>query len=126
MHRDNLIDAPAVADRADPVAMACQQARHDRDELDQQVALEHVDRAKVDRWAKVEQEPGADLAVLVVLAHIRRAHARRDVPVHIANVVFGLVLAHFGQVEAEAVEQGAVVALQDAIQAADDVPVQAL
>jgi hypothetical protein len=62
----------------------------------------------------------------VVLADIRRVHARRDVPVDVPDVVAGLVLAQGGEVHAVAVEQAPVVPLQQAIQAADDLPVEAL
>ena len=85
-----------------------------------------VDRAEVHRRAQVQQEPGRDLAVLDVLAHVRRVHARGDVPVDVADVVPGLVLAQVGEVHAVAVEQAAVVALQQAVQPADDLPVEAL
>ena len=84
------------------------------------------DRAKIDRWAEVEQEPGRDLAVLDVLAHVGRVHARGDVPVDVADVVFGLVLAQIGKIHPVAVEQAAVIALQQAVQAADDLPIEAL
>ena len=81
---------------------------------------------EVDRRAQVEQEPGGDLAVLVVLADVRRVHARRDVPVDVADVVAGLVLAQVREVHAVAAEQAPVVALEQAVQPADDLPVEAL
>ena len=83
-------------------------------------------RAKVHRRAEVEQKPGGDLAIFDVLADIGRIHARRDVPVDVANIIFRLVFAQIGKIHPVAVEQAAVVALQQAIQPADDLPVEAL
>ena len=122
------LDLAAVEHRADPVAVARQQPRQRRHEVDQHVALQalRVDRAEVHRRAQVEQEPGRDLAVLVVLAHVGRVHPRRDVPVDVAHVVAGLVLAQVGEVDALPVEQRAVVALQQAVEPADDLPVEPL
>ena len=60
---------------------------------------------EVDRRAEVEQEPGRDLAVLVVLADVRHGRARGDVPVDRADVVAGLVLAQPGEVHAGTPEQ---------------------
>src|SRR5260370_1165714 len=59
-------------------------------------------------------------------ADIRSIRAGGDVPVNVANVIFGLVLAQTGEIHAEAIKQGAVIALKLAIQAADDLPVEAL
>ena len=53
-------------------------------------------------------------------------HARGDVPVDVADVVAELVLAQVGEVDAVAVEQGPVVALEQAVEPADDLPVEAL
>ncbi len=83
-------------------------------------------RPEVDRRAQVEQEPGRDLAVLDVLADVRRVHPRGDVPVDVADVVADLVLAQVGEVDAVAAEQAAVVALKQAVEPADDLPVEAL
>ena len=85
-----------------------------------------LDRPEVHRRAQVEQEPRGELAVLGVLANVRRVHPRGDVPVDVADVVAGLVLAQVGEVEAVAAEQRAVVALEQAVQPADDLPVEAL
>ena len=83
-----------------------------------------VSRAEIDRRAQVEQEPGGDLAVLVVVAHVGRLQARGDVPVDVAHVVVVLVFAQVGEVEAEAAEQRAVVALQQAVEPADHRPLE--
>ena len=81
--------------------------------------------AKIHRWAEVEQEPGGDLAVFDVLPDVGRVHPRGDIPIDVADIIFGLVFAQVGKVHPIAVEQAAVIALQQAIQAADDLPVEA-
>ena len=53
-------------------------------------------------------------------------HPGADVPVDVPDVVAGLVLAQVGQVDAVAVEQAPVVALEQAVEPADDLPVEAL
>ena len=82
--------------------------------------------AEVDARRQVDEEPRRELAVLGELAHVRRLQPRGDVPVDVAHVVAGLVLAQDGEVQAVAVEQAPVVALEQAIQPADDLPVEAL
>ena len=73
--RDRALDAAAVEHRPDPVAAPGQQpgerrrrSRSGRVRFWRSV----VDRPEVDRRAQVEQEPGGDLAVLGVLADVRR------------------------------------------------------
>ncbi len=67
-----------------------------------------------------------DLAVLHVLPDVDRVHPGGDVPVDVADVVAGLVLAQVGQVDAVAAEQAPVVALEQAVERPDDLPVEAL
>ena len=52
--------------------------------------------------------------------------ARGDVPVDVADVVAGLVLAQVGEVDPGALEQAPVVALEQAVEPADDLPVEPL
>ncbi len=126
--RDRALDPAAVEDRAHAVPVSRQQARERRDEVDEHAALQPVGlgRAEIDRRAEVEQEPRRDLAVLVVLADVRRVHPRRDVPVDVADVVAVLVFAQVGEVDAVAAEQAPVVALEQPVEPADDLPVEAL
>ncbi len=109
---DHEVDVEAVEDRADAVAMARQESREQRGEIRGHGAFLHVARAEVDRARKIEQEPRGDLAVLVVLAHVRGLQPRGHVPVDMAHVVAILVLADIGEVEPEAAEQRPVVAVQ--------------
>ena len=125
MHRRLACRTARVKDGADAVAVAREQAGDRGDEVDQLGALERLHRAEIHRGAQVEQEPGGDLAVFDVLADVGGVHARRDVPVDIADVVARLVLAQVGKVDAVAVEEAAVVALQQAVEPADHLPVEA-
>ena len=110
-----------------PTRLPCRVSRRasTRHELGGHVALALLTRAEIDRGAQVQQEPGGHLAVFGEHAHVRRLHARRDVPVDVAHVVVVLVFAQVRQVQAGAAHQRAVVALQQAVQAADHRPFQA-
>ena len=123
-----MVHLPPVEDRADAIAAAGEEPGQRRDEIDQHVSLQplRLGGPEVDRRAEVEQEPGGDLAVLDVLADIRRRCPGRDVPVDVADVVPVLVFAQVREVDATAVEKRPVVALEQAIQAADDLPVEPL
>jgi len=123
---DDLELAIAIDHRAHAIAVAGQQAREHGDQFDRQLALFHVARPEVHRPAQIEQKPGGDLAILLEFPDIRSLHPRSDVPVDVAHVVPGLVLAQAGEVHAVAPEQAPVVALEEAVQAADDLPVEAL
>ena len=57
---------------------------------------------------------------------MRLLQARGDVPVDVAHIVMMLVFAQVGQIDPATAQQRAVVALKQAIQAADDLPVEAL
>ena len=126
--RHGPLDLLAVEDRPDPVAVAGQQPGQRRHEVDQDAPLEPlgIGRAEVDRGTEVEQEPRRDLAVLEVLADVRRVHPGRDAPVDVAHVVAVLVFAQVGEVDPVAPEQAAVVALEQAVEPADDLPVEPL
>ena len=89
-------------------------------------ALGEAVGAEVDAAEQVDQEPGRELAVLGELAHVGRLQPRGDVPVDVADVVVMLVLAQVGEVEAGAAHQRAVVALQQAVEAAQHGPLEAL
>jgi hypothetical protein len=124
--RDHRVDLVAVEQRSDAVAVPREQARQHRDEVGGHRALAHLARAEVHRRGEIEQEPGVDVAILVVLAHVRRLQARGDVPVDAAHIVVVLVLAQVGEVQAEAAEQRAVIAMQEAVKTAYDRPFQLL
>ena len=106
--------------------MAHEQAGDHAGEVDYEVALAGVRGTEVHRGRKVQQQPCGDFTVFDVLANVRSVHAGGNIPVHIAHVVLGLVLAYLRQVVPLAGEQRAVIPLQDAIQAPNHLPVQAL
>ena len=124
--RQHGVDVVAVEQGADAVAVAREQARQHGDELARDGALGEAVGAEVDARREVDQEPRRELAVLGELAHVRRLQPRGDVPVDVADVVVVLVLAQVGEVEAGAAHQRAVVALQHAVEAAQDRPLHAL
>ena len=65
-----------------------------------------------------------ELAVLEVGPHMRRVQPGRHVPVDVANVVAGLVLAQVAEVGALPSDQRSVVALEPAIEPADHPPLE--
>ena len=67
-----------------------------------------------------------DLPVLVIDPDVRSVHPGRDVPVDVPDIVPRLVFAQVGEVHAIAQEQAPIVTLEQAIQAADDLPLQPL
>ena len=119
--RNGALDPAAVEDRPHAIAMAGQQARQGRHEVDQDAPLEPIDLGgpEVDGRAQVEQEPCRDLAILDVLADVWRVHPGGDVPVDVADVVADLVLAKVGEVHPVAMEQAPIVALEEAIESAE-------
>ena len=123
--RQHGVDAVAVEQRADAVAVPCQEARQHGDEVGGDRVLAHVAGAEVDRRRQVDEEPGGDLAVLGVLAHVRRLQPRGHVPVDVADGVVVLVLAQVGEIEPETAEQRPVIAVQQAVEPADHRPLEA-
>ncbi len=123
-HGNDLVDLAAVEHRADAIAVAREQAREHGDELDRERLLANFLGAEIDRGAQVEQEPRGDLALLVVLAHVRRLQPRGDVPVDVADVVVILVFTQVRQVEPGAAEQRPVVAVEQSVEPADDRPLE--
>ena len=103
-----------------------QEARQHGDEVRGNGALAHVLRAEVHRRAQVQQEPGVDFAILVVLADVGRLQARGDVPVYVPDVVVILVFAQVGEVEPEPAEKGPVIAVQQPVETADHRPFEPL
>src|SRR5512135_2939481 len=83
-------------------------------------------RAEIDRRTEVEQEPGNDFSILYILPDVRRGHARGDIPIDIADVIGRRVFAQIGKVDTVPVKQAAIIALQQTIQTADDLPIEAL
>ena len=123
--RDRLLDLVVEEDRPDPVAAAGEQPGERRRELAQDELLRPVDRAEPHRRRPVEQQPGRELAILGVLPDERRVHPRGDVPVDVPDVVAGLVLAEVEEVRADPAERRAVVPLEQAVEAADHLPLEA-
>ena len=118
------LPARSVEHGAHAVAVAADQAREHGGEIEQHLALALLPGAEVHRGTEVEQEPGGHLAVFSEDAHVRGLQAGGDVPVDVAHVVVVLVLAQVGEVEAAAAHEGAVVALQQAVEPAQHGPLE--
>ena len=96
--RNRKLAVVVVEDSADTVPVSREQARHQRHEVDHDRLLATLLRPEGHRGAQIEQEPGRDLPVLRVLAHVWHVHPRRHVPVDMADVVRRLVLPQLGEV----------------------------
>ena len=122
--RYHRVDAVAIEQRSDGVAVSRQQPRQNGHEIDGDGALLHPFGAETHRRAQVQQKPGGHVPVLVVHPHVRGLQPRRHIPVDMADVVVVLVFAQIGQVHTEPAEQAAVVAVEQTVQAADHGPLQ--
>ena len=122
--RECLLDLVVEEDGPHPVATAREQPGERRRELAQDELLRPADRAEPHRRRPVEKEPCGELAILGVLPDERRIHPCRHVPVDVADVVTGLVLAEVEEVRAEAAERGAVAPLEQAVEPADHLPLE--
>ena len=118
------VDAIAVEERADPVAVRGKDARQHGHEIVGHRALLDCLRAESDRWREIEQEPRGDFAFLVVFAHVGCGKACRDVPVDMADVIVIDVLAKIGQIEPVTAKQRAVVAVEHAVEPTDHRPLE--
>jgi len=92
----------------DPVVVGDGREREHGRELGRVVALQQVLRAELLRARHVHDQQQREVALLHELLHVRRAHARRHVPVDRAHLVAGGVLAHLRELHAAALEHGVV------------------
>ena len=104
--------------------MPAQHPGEHRNEFSRDGELAHFARTEVDRGREIQQEPRRDVAVLVVLAHVRRVETRGHVPVDVPHVVVVLILAQIREVETEPPEERAIVAVQQPVETADHRPLE--
>ncbi len=123
--RDHRVDAAAVEERADAIAVSAEGAREHRHELGGDRSFLDLRGAEVDRRAQVEQEPRGELALLVVDPDVGRLHACGDIPVDVADVIVQLVFAQIREIDAETAEERSIVAVEQAVEAAQDRPLEA-
>src|SRR5262249_48040859 len=88
-------------------------------------ALLDLLRAEVDRAAEVEQEPRRDLAIFVVLAHVRDLKPRGDIPVDVADIVAVLGLAPVREGEAVTAQERAGIPRPRAVEPPQHRPLEA-
>src|SRR4051812_29927614 len=105
MCRDHRIDAFAIEKCADTISMATQHACKNCHKFDRYAAFFYVLGPEINRWTKIQQKPGAQVAFFVILTDIRRLHASSNVPVDVANIIVVLVLAEVGEIQAKSAKQ---------------------
>jgi hypothetical protein len=103
---------------ADPVAVARRQQSEGGGRRQREVALLARRGSEVERRGRVDHEPALELAVGHRRAHVGRAGASGEVPVHAAHVVARLVRAAVGWLASTARHQSLVVALQQTVELA--------
>src|SRR4029077_15645165 len=121
---DRALDARAVERCADAIAVARQQPREQSRAVDEEISLPAVDGAEIDGRREIEKEVRIDLAILEVLAHVRRVETCGHVPVDVPNVVTERVLANIREIEALPFEDRSVVTLKQSVQPAEDGPLK--
>ncbi len=100
-------------DRAHPVVVPRGRQREHGAHLGGQIPLGAAHAAEARRGAQIGHEEHGQLALLEVALDVGRAQPSGDVPVDGADVVAGLVLAHFGELHAAAAECAGVLAGHD-------------
>jgi len=100
--RDGPDDRLVEQHRTDPVAAPGEELRDRPRDLGEHHVLAAGGRPEPHGRRGVQHQPGGDLALLDVLAHVRLVGAGGDVPVDVPDVVAGLVLAQVGDVGAVA------------------------
>src|SRR5262245_58643887 len=93
-------------------------------ELDRAIALQTLGGAPVDRGAHIHQQPDIQRSLDMRLAHIRSIGSRGAVPVDMAYVVAGLILADLAHLGAESTLLRPLVAPQGAGERLQDGPMQ--
>ncbi len=104
--------------------MTGKQACHHSDEVDRQRAFGDLSRTEIDRGAQVQQEPGVDVTILVVVTDIGSLLAGRDIPVDMTDIVVVLVFTQIRQVQSMTAEKRPVIAVQQPVQSLDNGPLE--
>ena len=85
---------------ANAIAAPHEQFGHDCHKNHHDLALGLLGGAKIHGAAQVQQKPGTDFAVFLMVPHKRRLHACRDVPVNVTHVVMDLIFPQVSQFNA--------------------------
>ena len=113
LRRDELLDAVAEEESSDLVVVEYGGEGQHRRYFGDKFALRHRVRTEKAGTADVDEQHDGKLALLLEDLDIGRAQARGDVPVHVADIVAVLVLAHLAESHAPALVGGMVFARKD-------------
>ncbi len=122
---DHPLHTLIVKDRRYAIPAAREQAGQRRHKFREHPFLGAVGPAEAHRGRPVEQEPDGQLPIFHILADEGGVHARGHIPVYVPDVVARLVLAQIGKIQPGPIKERAVVALQQAIQSSDHLPLEA-
>ena len=98
--REKLAYPVGEEDETDAIVVVQGRHRQERGDVRRELELVHVRGAKPAARRDVDREVDIELAFLAVFLDVGHVHPCSDVPVDAADVVAGLVLAHFLEIEA--------------------------
>ena len=105
-------DAARESRHADAVGLVEDEVGHRGGGGAGEVVLRPRPRAVSHRLAGIDQEPGDEVRLLLVLLQVEPLGAAEDLPVDVLDVVAGRVLAVLGELDGEAVPRTAMAAGQ--------------
>ena len=121
--RNHRIDAVAIEQRPDAIAVTGQEPRQYGDEFGRHGPLLHLG-AEIHGRAQVQQEPRRNFSIFIVHSNIGRQETRGDVPIDVTDIVVILVFAQIGEIQPETAKQGLVIAMKQPVQATNHGPLQ--
>ena len=113
--RNDVLDAIGEKKNANAVVVPNRGHRQHSGQLARQLALESLYRPESLRSGEIDDQHHGELALFDVALDERPAHSRGDVPVDRADLVAGLILAHFRELHSLALEHRAVLAGENGV-----------
>ena len=106
--RDELLHPVREQDQADAVVVMERGHRKERCDVSCELALRNAPCPEPRARGDIDRDIDVELALLAILLDVRRVHARRHVPVNGADVIAGLVLTDFFEIEPRAAKHASV------------------
>ena len=115
LRRDELLDLLAEKESSDLVVVDDRRKRKHSGNLGKHVLPARAYGSEKPRAADIDQKHDGQFPLLFEDLHIRRTHARSDIPVHVAHIIAILVLAHFTEGHTAALEGRMVLTRKDLV-----------
>ena len=104
LRRDELLDLVAEEQGTDLVVVYDRRKRKHSRYFRKHVLPARTDGTEQTRTADIDQKHDGQFPLLLEDLHIRRTHARSDIPVHVAHIVSILILTHLAEGHTTALE----------------------